>query len=202
MAASTDFIPIWLSGRDEKIARKKMREMLGRNWWRLRGRAAWAGFAAETAIFNAVNMLQGPMWCRMAEHFDHDLTVGQGVESLKASERGEKCSAARVEVKTRAVPKGWIHPEKFQYVTIPMHEDREPIKDVELVWFCWYSMSLPRTLWVLGYCRGLAEFKRRAVWYGPGEPLPRGGWAKGGGAYTIDIKDLRPMPEGLLKEKT
>lgn len=202
MAAIIDFIPIRLTQKDESAGRKAMREMLGPNWWRLRGRAAWAGFAAEHAVMRAVNHRNGSMWCRLAPIFDYDLALGQGVESLKDFNHGSKCSAARVEVKTRAVAKGWTHPEKFQYITIPMHGEREPIKDVELVWFCWYSMSEPRKLWVLGYCRGLAEFKRRAVWYAEGDPLPRGGWAKAGGAYTIHIGQLRPMPSGLLKEMT
>lgn len=190
MAAPVDFKPIRLTQADERQGRKQMRDMLGRDWWRRRGRAAWAGFAAEHALVRAV---QPPMNADLAGTRDYDITLMHGT--------GGGGDVIRCEVKTRAVDSGWVHPEKFDYVTVPMHDGREPIKEAaQLVVFCWYSMDDPRCLWVMGLCRGLDEFKRRSTWYAEGDPLPRGGWAKGGGAYVIEVKQLRPMPEGLLKE--
>ena len=187
MAAPVDFKPIRLTQADERQGRKQMRDMLGRDWWRKRGRAVWAGFAAEYALMRAV---RPPVCVLMPRTLEYDLELRQAGRT-----------PIRVEVKTRAVSSGWVHPEKFDYITVPMHDEREPIKDVDLVVFCWYSMDDPRCLWVLGMVRGLDEFKRRSTWYAEGDPLPRGGWAKGGGAYVIEVKQLRPLPVALLKEE-
>lgn len=165
-----------------------MREMLGRNWWRNRGKATWAGFAAEAALVRA---------------WDCDFPVLEKSDTLQYDLRlwkSKLMQPTRVEVKTRAVGSGWTNPSRFDWLVIPTHEGREPIKDVDLVMFCWYSMELPRTLWVLGYLRGPDEFKRRATFYRKGEPLPRGGWAGKGGAYAIEVKQLRPFPRHTFKE--
>lgn len=189
MASPVDFKPVRLMLADERAGRAHMREMLGRSWWRKRTRAAWAGFAAEYALVRAVNAA-GQVTAAPYHTLEYDLIfTSPGRTDI------------RVEVKTRAVDSGWVHPEKFDYITVPMHDGREPIKaGADLVVFCWYSMADPRCLWVLGLTRGLDEFKRRSTWYAEGDPLPRGGWAKGGGAYVIEVKQLRPLPEGLVKE--
>ncbi len=189
MAAPVDFKPIRLTQADERQGRKQMRDMLGRDWWRKRGRAAWAGFAAEDALQRAINA-SGQVGAEPYPTRACDLLL-----------TSPGCASMAVEVKTRATSSGWVHPEKFDYITVPMHDGREPIKkEAQLVVFCWYSMDDPRCLWVLGVCRGLDEFKRRSTWYAEGDPLPRGGWAKDGGAYVIEVKQLRPMPDALLQE--
>jgi len=66
--------------------------------------------------------------------------------------------------------------------------------------FCWYSLEQKDRLWILGSVRGVDEFRRRSVFYRENEPLPRGGWAGPGGAYAIEIKQLRPMPRHMFKE--
>ncbi len=200
MARPVEFIPIHLTTADERQGRKEMREMLGSRWWKLRSRAAWAGFAAEYAINRAINKVPGPLWCRKPPTYEYDLALGTGVDALKSFCAAPKVADVRkMEVKTRAVTDGWTNPGMFDYVTVPMHQDREPIKDVDLVMFCWYSMSDPRRLWVLGYIRGRAEFQRRAVFYRGGDPLPRGGWAQDAGAYVIEVSQMRPLPTGMLK---
>ncbi len=201
MASPVQFVPIRLTCADERAGRRQMREMLGRNWWRMRSRAAWAGFAAEHALARAMNAVPGPVWCRPSPILSYDLGLGAGPEDLVKFQAGrETPSLARVEVKTRAVDRGWTDTAKFDYVTVPTHEGREPIKAVDLVWFCWYSMANPRRLWVLGYVRGPEEFQRRATFYKVGEPLPRGGWAKDGGAYVIEVSQLRAFPRGTFLE--
>lgn len=199
MAKPIDFVPIHLSCADEKSGRKQMREMLGAGWWRLRGPVAWAGFAAEHSIRRSINAVPGETWCRPSPVFEFDLALGKGVESLIEFQTKYIGNTTKVEVKTRTVTDGWTDPNRYDYVTVPMHQDREPIKDVDLVIFNWYSASDPRRLWVLGYVRGLEEFKRRAVFYKGGDPLPRGGWAKGSGAYVIEVSQMRPLPRGMLK---
>lgn len=193
MAAPPDFRPIRLTCADERAGRKEMRDMLGASWWRERGRASWAGFAAEKAIIRAVNAGPSRTGAVPSQQLAWDLELWQD---------GQRVCC---EVKTRAAISGWVHPAKFDYITVPMHADehgvREPIKDAaDLVLFNWYSMSDPRCLWVLGMVRGVDEFRRRATWYAEGDPLPRGGWAGAGGAYVIEVKQLRPIPDGLLKE--
>ncbi len=198
MAAPIDFKYVRLTQSDEKVGRASMREMHGRNWWRKRGRATWAGFAAEQAILRAVNIAPHDEWAEAATTYDYDLKLC----GWRKKPDGEDVAAfIPVEVKTRCVLSGWVHPEKFDYITVPMHDGREPIKvDEGLVVFCWYSMSDRRGLWVLGFVRGLEEFKRRSIWYEEGAPLPRGGYARDGGAYAIEVKQLRPLPDGLLLE--
>lgn len=190
-----DAIPIELTAEMELAARVKMEEMLGAGWEERRGGAAWAGFAAEQAILAA--------WCapstvlEPARTRDHDLLLST------------KARGYRIEVKTRAVEAGWLDPSRFDYIIVPTHDGREPIHDVDLVWFTWYSMNLGgltnerahRRLWVLGYLRGRPEFYRRAVFYRENEPLPRGGYAGPGGAYAIEVKQLRPFPRrGAFRE--
>lgn len=192
MSAPVDFAPIRLTQADERQGRKQMRQMLGRDWWRIRGRATWAGFAAERALVRAVRdeTVRGGMRASLSNnrHHDLELVIGPGCGAVTT-----------VEVKTRAVVSGWDSPARFDYLTIPTHEGREPIKDVDLIWFCWYTMSQPRRLWVLGFLKGPEEFKRRAVFYREGEPMPRG-WAGPGGAWCIEVKQLRPLPRGLFLE--
>jgi hypothetical protein len=189
-----DAIPIRLSAEIELDARVAMAEMLGDDWEEKRGRAAWAGFAAERAMREAWAVPSTVL--EPARSLDHDLL-------LSTKSRGYK-----IEVKTRAVEAGWLDPRRFDYVVVPSHDGREPIKDVDLVWFAWYSANLTglpvdlahRRIWVLGYCRGPAEFYRRATFYRENEPLPRGGYAGVGGAYAIEVKQLRPFPRKAFRE--
>ena len=187
MSRPVDMVPVQLTCADEKAGRKQMREMLGKNWWRNRGKAVWAGFAAEHALVRAWDCdLPG---LRLSPVLTHDLELDR-----------DPLPPITVEVKTRAVGRGWTDPSRFEWVVIPSHDGREPIKDVDLVWFCWYSCDEPRRLWVLGYVRGREEFRRRSTYYKEGEPLPRGGWAGKGGAYAIEVKQLRPFPRRTFKE--
>jgi hypothetical protein len=48
---------------------------------------------------------------------------------------------------------------------------------------------------------GPAEFKRRTAFYAEDRPLPRGGWAPKGGAYSLEVKQLRPFPRSMFREK-
>jgi hypothetical protein len=199
MAAPIDFKHVRLTKTDEQQGRASMREMHGRNWWRKRGRATWAGFAAEHALYRSINLAPNEQWAELAPTYDYDLKLCM----WRKKPDGEDVAAfIPVEVKTRCVLRGWVHPDKFDYITVPMHDGREPIKVGEdgLVVFCWYSMDDRRRLWALGYVRGLEEFKRRSTWYEEGAPLPRGGWARDGGAYVIEVKQLRPLPDELLLE--
>lgn len=196
MAQPVDFIPIALHAADEKAGRARMREMLGRGWWRKRGKASWAGFAAEPALCRAWNGVSyGRLKAELAPTLACDLVLGRGTDAAGSTEPG-----TLVEVKTRTVESGWCDPRLFQWLVIPTHDGREPIKQVDLVWFNWFSLDQPRRLWVLGFLRGPEEFQRRAVFYREGEPLPRGGWAGAGGAWAIEIKQLRPFPRGAFKE--
>ena len=181
-----DAIPVYLSKQQEDNARERMAGMLGADWEQHRGRASWAGFAAEHALRTAWTVPNTEI--RPAATHDFDLY-------LSTKSRGYA-----IEVKTRAVELGWTDPRRFDYVIVPSHDGREPIKDVDLVWFAWYSGGLDRTIWALGYCRGPAEFYRRAVYYRENEPLPRGGYAGKGGAYAIEVKQLRPFPRRTFKE--
>lgn len=192
MAGPVQFVPIRLTCADERAGRKSMREMLGRDWWRKRSRAVWAGFAAEHALVRAWDYKSTHSAATLSPTLSHDLEL---VHLCKNDD-----PKVTIEVKTRAITSGWVDPGKFDYVTVPMHGAYEPIKDVDLVWFCWYSMANPRRLWVLGYVRGREEFRRRAVFYREGEPLPRGGWAKDGGAWVIEVSQLRAFPRGMFLE--
>lgn len=190
MSQPVDFVPIRLTCADERAGRAAMRGMLGRNWWRLRGRASWAGFAAERALRRA---LAPGIEASEAPTLEYDLDVWTAGATLNQT--------ARVEVKTRTVTSGWTDPARFQWLTIPTHDGREPIKAVDLVWFCWFTGEEPWRVWALGYLRGPDEFKRRATFYREGEALPRGGWAKAGGAWSLDVRQLRPFPRGLFTEE-
>ena len=181
-----DAIPVFLSPENELAARVAMIEMLGADWKDKRGAASWAGFAAEHALREAWAVPSTVL--EEARTLDHDLL-------LSTKSRGYK-----IEVKTRAVEAGWTDPRRFDYVIVPSHDGREPIKAVDLVWFAWYSGSRHRTLWALGYCRGPEEFYRRATYYRENEPLPRGGYARKGGAYAIEVKHLRPFPRHSFEE--
>ncbi len=192
MASPVQFVPIRLTCADERAGRRQMREMLGRSWWRKRSRAAWAGFAAEHALARAWDCKSTHSGAQLSDTLSHDLELVHLCNNTSPK--------VKVEVKTRAVDRGWVDPGRFDYVTVPTHEGREPIKAVDLVWFCWYSMANPRRLWVLGYVRGPEEFQRRATFYKAGEPLPRGGWAKDGGAYVIEVSQLRAFPRGTFLE--
>jgi len=155
--------------------------------WREDRPMAWAGLAAEEALMRAYaadgRISRDPLERRW------DFQIEHATRTL------------RIEVKTRAVDAGWTDPRMFEWLTIPTHDGRAPIKDVELVFFCWFSGEQPGTLWALGYLAGLTEFKRRAFFYAENQPLPRGGWAPKGGAYCLDVKQLRPFPRGMFKEQ-
>jgi hypothetical protein len=149
----------------------------------LGGENGWAGLAAERAILDAIAET-GREVTRPTDRYDVDLLVGP----------------VGVEVKTRVAEKGWTHPELFEWLVIPTHAGREPIKAAaDLVLFGWYALEEPELYWVLGYLRP-EEFRSRSVFYREGEPLPRGGWAPTGGAYALEVRQLRPIPAGFLKE--
>lgn len=153
----------------------------------LAGEHGWAGFATEDAVAGA-----GGMTHSTDRRWDLELP-GPG--------RGAELMPLRIEVKTRVATEGWDHPARFDWVVIPTHDGREPVKDeADIVLFVWYSVEAEAHAWVLGYCRGVNEFRRRAVFYREGEPLPRGGWAGTGGAYCMDVTNLRPVPRGMFKE--
>lgn len=179
MAGPADFAKIQVSAGARAGARASYEDMGDRA---LAGEFGWAGFAMELAIAEASDLAMAPTlrW---------DLEMQQGDQLL------------RIEVKTRVATEGWDHPDRFDWVVVPTHDGREPIKpEADLVMFAWYSVSVGSHGWVLGYLRGAEEFRRRAVFYGPDEPLPRGGWAGEGGAYCIDVTNLRPVPRGMFEE--
>lgn len=182
-----DAIPIYLPPEAELSARMEMARMLGEGWEEQRGAVAWAGFAAEDALCLAWAVPDARLILH-ENNYEYDLDL----EMPSATKR--------IEVKTRAVEAGWTDPRRFDYIVVPTHDGREPIKDVDLVWFTWYSGSAHRTLWALGYLKGPAEFLRRATYYREDEPLPRGGYAGTGGAYAIEVKQLRPFPRRMFKE--
>lgn len=159
--------------------------------WRSDRPMAWAGIAAEEALCASFVSLTGVDFMRPAQSRAHDLEI-------VAPSRDREI---RIEVKTRAVDSGWTDPRMFEWLTIPTHDGRAPIKEVEMVFFCWFSGEQPDRLWALGYLKGLTEFKRRAQFYGEGQPLPRGGWAPTGGAYSLEVKQLRPFPRGMFAER-
>lgn len=190
MIGPADFYYILMS--PDNIARAHLRYDL------MQGKRAegwgWAGFAAEFALMDAINANGLGLVCVEAPTLDYDLTLVEPGD-------GEAERVARIEVKTRVVDEGWTNPERFEWLTIPTHDGREPVKSAaDLIVFCWYSGSDSDRLWVLGYLRGVAEFRERTVFYRENEPLPRGGWAPKGGAYCIEVKKLRPLPRGLLRE--
>lgn len=199
MAKPVDFALVELAAQDELDARLRMAEMLGRDWETKRGPTTWAGFAAERALIRA--------W---SGRYRSTLEESPALEADLILRSPQHNAEYKIEVKTRAVQTGWVKPARFEYVVVPSHEGRAPIKPgVDQVWFCWYSANANgfyvdapwhRRLWLLGYVMGLAEFERRAVYYRENEPLPRGGFAGVGGAYVIEVKQLRPFPRGLFRE--
>jgi hypothetical protein len=192
MARPADFLPILLSEKDEALAREQATFNPDNPF-------AWVGLAAEHAFCGAFNAKQGDYtkaWRPQTYAYDVALQQlpGEGAEFQIMPP-----PVTRVEMKTRVASAGWTDPACFEWIGVPTHEGREPIKDVDLVLFCWWSASEPRRLWVLGKLLGVAEFKRRAVFYREGEWTPRGGPAPKGGTWILDVSALRPLPRGLLK---
>lgn len=189
MARPFEYVPIRLSRRHEQAGKREYRQM--KRIRRIpRDDMAWAGLAAEWAARQAIDAGRAAVTVD-PEGLDYDFglrTVADG-------------PLVRVEMKVRAVREGWTDPRLFDWVVVPTHDGREPVKPAaDLVLVGWYSYSRPRRLWLLGALRGLAEFQERAVFYGEGEPLPRGGWAPRGGAYCLEPEKLRRVPPGLAKE--
>jgi len=153
----------------------------------LAGEHGWAGLAAEHAVVHAL---------REAGHKASRWTSRQADIAVVRSDGAD----LRLEVKSRVAAEGWTHPEKYEWLVIPTHAGREPIKDAaDAVLFGWYALEDPGLYWLLGFLRP-AEFRRRAVFYRQDEPLPRGGWAGEGGAYAIEVRQLRPLPRGMVRE--
>lgn len=185
MARPADFQVVYLSDLHEQTARAQAREFADPE-----NPYAWVGLAAEYALVASVNS-RGAARAKLAADYHHDL------ELLPAG-YGDR-DPLTVEVKTRVASSGWTDPGRFQWIAVPTHDGREPIKDVDLVLFCWWSADEPRRLWVLGRLLGREEFQRRATFYREGEPTPRGGPAPVGGTYVLDVMDLRPLPRGLFQ---
>ncbi len=194
MSAPRDFIPIRLRHVDARYGRGVIREIKAAELLRgvrtKRGRYTWAGPAAENALCHAFNGCRvHPHQATLPDTLRWDLTLETPQNPL------------RCEVKTRVAERGWVHPERFDWISVPMHEDREPIKpEAQVIIFNWWSADAPRVLWVLGMLKGLQSFQNAATFYKEGELLPRGGWVRGSGTYQVDVADLLPFPKGLLKE--
>lgn len=194
MSTPRDFIPVRLRHVDARYGRGVIREIKAAEQARgvstKRGRYTWAGPAAEVALCHAFNRCRiHSHQARLADSLRWDL-------ELEMPRRALRC-----EVKTRVAEKGWVHPERFDWISVPLHEDREPVKqDADAVLFCWWSADAPRVLWLLGLLQGVTHFQRAATFYKHGSALPRGGWVKGEGTYMVDVADLLPMPRGLFKE--
>lgn len=194
MSTARDFVPIRLRHADARYGRGVIREIKAAEKKRgvviPRSRYVWAGPAAESALVHAFNGCRAhPHTGRLADTFRYDIALGTPGGGLHC------------EVKTRIAEKGWTHPECFDWISVPMHEGREPIKpEAELILFCWWSADTPRVLWVVGMLKGLAAFQRVATFYKRGELLPRGGFAPDSGTYQLEISKLEPFPRGLLKE--
>jgi hypothetical protein len=187
MALPCDFVPVRLRHVDARHGRREARRLRAAQG-KENNPFAWVGFAAEGSLVNAYRRQGHGFEAHLATSLRYDLW-------LEAPNR-----PFAVEVKTRANRWGWVHPEKFDWITVPMHEDREPIKaDASLVLFCWWSGSDPRRLWIVGRLTP-EQFQRRATFYSEGQPLPRGGWARDGGCYAVAIDRLDPVPRGLFKE--
>jgi len=188
MAGPADFALVEVTAVDVVRAKLAYARMGARA---LAGEHGWAGFAAEFAFIHAV---AEPITAEKSPTLDYDVRL------RRLGGKAEPRPIA-LELKTRVAEEGWTHPEKFEWLVVPTHEGREPIKPAaDLVVFCWYALEQRDRLWVLGQVRGADEFRRRAVFYREGEPLPRGGWAGPGGAYAINVKELRPMPRSMFKE--
>lgn len=193
MSLPRDFVPINLRHVDAKYGRQVIREIAANERLRGvktdRGRFTWAGPAAETAIVNAYNRAKHQYGADLADVLAYDLWLGspEGV--------------IRVEVKTRVAEKGWIHPERFDWISVPLHENREPIKaDAGLILFAWWAADTPRVLWLVGRLQGLDHFQEVATFYHEGDLLPRGGYVRGKGVYQLDVAELEPVPKGLFRE--
>lgn len=153
----------------------------------LAGEHGWAGLAGEHAVVEAL---------RAAGHAAARWTSRSADIAVVRKDGSELL----LEVKSRVAAEGWTHPEKFEWLVIPTHAGREPIKDAaHAVLFGWYSLEEPGLYWLLG-CLTPREFWTAAVFYRADEPLPRGGWAGPGGAYAIEVRRLRAVPRGLVKE--
>lgn len=190
MARPCDFQAIRLTEQHEEVARAQAREFadLEANPF------AWAGLAAEHALVASINAA-GKVHASLATDYHHDLELWP----LECGDLAQGVRPTTVEVKTRVASAGWTDPGRFQFIGVPTHEGRAPVKDVDVVLFCWWSADAPRRLWVLGRLLGREEFERRAVFYREDEPTPRGGPAPKGGAYMLDVMDLRPVPRGLFQ---
>lgn len=187
MAMWIEFAPVELSQEDQAagLAHATEAGMLEAN------PLAWVGFAAEHALMRSINAA-GMLEAREANALNYDLLV--------RDPRGDT-RPVKIEVKVRACTAGWTHPPRFDYVFVPTHDGREPVKEAaDVVLFCWWSADDPSTLWVLGRLMGAAEFKRRAVFYREGEDMPNGRQAAKGGAYAIEVRQLRPVPRAMLRE--
>lgn len=194
MSAPRDFIPVRLRHVDARYGRKVLREIKAAERARgvkvERGRYFWAGPAAESALVHAINIRKAPDIARLADTLRYDFEM-----------RSPSGRVFRCEVKTRVAESGWVHPERFDWISVPLHGDREPVKpESDLVLFCWWSADAPRILWVVGMLRGLEAFQRTATFYGKGEALPRGGFVHGEGTYQLEVAKLAPVPRGLFKE--
>lgn len=200
MARPFEYVPIRLRQIDEKRGRAEYRKMKGRK--RIAPHdMAWAGFAAEHAARNALD--KGPSRAKTVDptSLRYDFGLVRDGNLCPATPHAGPCDGlVRVEMKVRPVDRGWTDPRMFNWLTVPTHDGREPVKpDAQLVLFGWYSYEQPRRLWLLGVLRGLDEFQRVATFYDEGEPLPRGGWAPKGGAYSLEPEKLRRVPPGLFK---
>jgi hypothetical protein len=189
-------IPIRLRHVDARYGRRVIREIKAsekaRGVVQKRGRYVWAGPAAENALCHAFS------GCRDHQH------LARLADSLRYDLRLETPGGGlRCEVKTRVAERGWVHPERFDWISVPLHEDREPIKpDAEIIFFCWWSADAPRVLWIVGMLKGVTSFQRVATFYKTGELLPRGGYVTGQGVYQVEVSQLEPVPRGLFKERT
>lgn len=193
MTLPRDFIPINLRHVDARYGRKVIREIeaweRGEGLVRERGRYTWAGPAAETAIVNAYNRAKHGFFATMAANLGYDVALSTPTGRVQ------------VEVKTRVAEKGWVHPERFDWISVPLHDGREPIKPgADAVFFGWWSADRPRVLWLVGMVKGLEEFQKVATFYHEGELLPRGGYVRGKGVYQVDVGALSPVPRGLFRE--
>lgn len=185
MARPGDFLRLSVTEEDVRLAKEDAS-------FATENPFAWVGFAAEHSIARAINARRAHHGLRAwrPKTLSHDLEIAP-----YASDGG---GVVRTEIKCRVASKGWTDPARFEWIAVPTHEGREPIKDVELAVFCWWSADEPGRLWVLGRLLGVREFKDRAQFYAEGEPTPRGGKAPAGGTWILDVAALRPMPRTLL----
>lgn len=192
MARPADFYEVPLGMEHEQTAQQRAAEMGVENPW------AWVGLAAEYALLDAIN--SGPAAGKVAARMSPDRRWDLELHRVDGGPAAG--GPTRVEVKTRVATEGWTDPCRFEWIAVPTHEGREPVKpEAHIVLFCWWSASDPRRLWVLGRLLGANEFRRRAQWYAEGELTPRGGEAPPGGTYILDVASLRPLTKGLLPDR-